>query len=162
MSSFDTTRAEFGPPSTNRHLDDLKTPLHLLPKLRLPSAAQMEPESYHHPDDYEVPGDSSDEDNYASDSEAVVRSSAIALVPGGATEGVDIVEDPVHFHGKTSIQGLVDATRKYRHMLLKQSGGPSVHAPMNQTPGGELLSHHRRLKYWQSPIVSVRYTNFDR
>jgi hypothetical protein len=163
MSFFDATmRAESGPASANRHLDDLKTPLHLLPKLRLPSAAQMDPEC--HLDDYEVPDsdNSSDEDNYASSDSEMPRSSATALAPGRATEGVGIVEDPVHFHGKTSIQGLVDATRKYRHMLLKQLGGPSVHVSMDQTPGGELLSHHRRSKYWRSPIVSVRCTNFDR
>lgn len=160
MSSFDaTTGAEFGAPSTNRHLDDLKTPLHLLPELRLPSAAQMEPECYR--DDKVPEGDNSDDENNStsSDSEAMARLSAAASAPGGATGGADIVEDPVHFHGKTSIQGLVDATRKYRHMLLQQSWGPSVHAPMDQS---ELLSHHRRLKYWRSPIVSVRYTNFHR
>lgn len=166
MSFFDATmRAESGPASANRHLDDLKTPLHLVPKIRLPSPAPMDPEYCRQLDDYEVPDsdNSSDEDNYASpDSEAMPRSSATTLSSGRVTEGVGIVEDPVHFHGKTSIQGLVDATRKYRHMLLKQSGSASVNMLMDQTPGSELLSHHRRPKYWRSPMVSVRCTNFDR
>lgn len=163
MASFNaTTRTESGRPSTSRHLDDLKTPLYPLPELRSSSAWT---ERHRRRNDYEVANsDNSSDENYntSSDSEVVARSSLTALE--GATKPVDIVEDPqtVRFHGKTSVHVLLDAARKYRQMLLKQSGDPSVHIPMDmdQAPSRELLSRRRR-QYWQSPKVSACYTYVD-
>lgn len=153
-------------PSPDRHLDELKTPLHLLPELRLSSSAQIEHERYRHHsrDVMDEFGDSDTpcspgENSNASDSDAMVQPSATALTLRGAAERVDFAEDPqtVRFHGKTSVLGLVDATRKYRQMLLNQSGPPGVQAPIGQIPDNSSLCCHRRLHFWRSPKVSFLF-----
>lgn len=147
-------------PSPDRRLDELKT---LLPELRLSPSAQIEHEQYRHRGrdardefgDSDSPG-SFGENSNALDFDAMVQPSATALTLRGAAERVDFAEDPqtVRFHGKTSVLGLVDATRKYRQMLLNQPGSPGVQAPIGQIPDNSSLCCRRRRHYWRSPRVS--------
>ena len=150
-------------PSLDRHLDELKTPLHLLPELRLSSSAQIEHERYrHHGRDVKDEfGDSDSPCSFggssnASDSGAMAQPSASALTLRGGAERVDFAEDPqtVRFHGKTSVRDLVDATRKYRQMLLNQSGSPGVQAPISDNSS---LYRYRRQHFWRSPEVSFLF-----
>ncbi len=103
---------------------------------------------------------SGEDDDSSSDSEAMGRSATLQR----STEPADFAEDPqiARFHGKTSVQGLVvDATRKYRQMLLNQSRGLGPHGFMEQTPSNlPLQCSHQRPEYWQTPKVSVHHANY--
>jgi hypothetical protein len=153
-------------PSPERHLDDLKTPLHLLPELRLSSSARIEHERYRRREhDVEDGFEDSDDlascgENYnTSDSEAMTNSFATALNIRGALERVDFAEHPqsVRFHGRTSVPGLVDATRKYRQMIFDQSGSPDVLMPKDQMTDEPFFCRNRRPEYWQTPKVSFGF-----
>ncbi|KAF8345885.1 fungal-specific transcription factor domain-containing protein [Amanita rubescens] len=153
-------------PSPERQPDDLKTPLHLLPELRLSSSARIEHEHYHHRghDGFEDSDNtaSSGENYNTSDSEAMAKSFATALTIRGALERVDFAEDPqsVRFHGRTSVQGLVDATRKYRRMLFDQSGSPGVLMPQGQITDDSLLCRDRRPEYWRTPKWELAWEGY--
>jgi hypothetical protein len=152
-------------PSPDRHLDEVKTPLHLLPELRLSSSARIEHERYRYrcrdAENEVADSDSpcSSDENLSSDSGDMARSPATALTIRGAIERVDFAEDPetVRFHGRTSVHSLVDATRKYRQMLLNQSGRRGVQDPIGEIPEDSSLCRHRRLYYWRSPKVSCSF-----
>lgn len=162
MPSSDAKKTNEPPrPSPEHHSDDLKTPLHLLPELRLSSSARTEHERYRRrghdaEDGFENSDDLAGENYNTSGSEAMTKSFNTALNIRGALERVDFAEDPmsVRFHGRTSVQGLVDATRKYRQMIFDQSGSPDVLMPKDKMTDESFLCRDRRPEYWQTPKVS--------
>ncbi|KAK2463231.1 hypothetical protein APHAL10511_004886 [Amanita phalloides] len=140
------------------HPDDMKTPLHLLPGPSLSCKRRILDEL-----DSDSPA-SGENHTTSSDSEPLPRPVATALTLRGTGEHCDIAEDPrsVRFHGRTSVQGIVDATRKYRQMLLKQSGNSNVHTLRGHLPDNNLMLYRdRRPEFWQTPKWELAWETYQ-
>lgn len=146
-------------PNLRPKTDDFETPLSLLPTPRLTSVTAPRKEHRHRRwEKRESSRDvwSSDEELPTSTDSEPVAASATNLLTLRGTEGVLLADDAgsARFHGRGSVPGLADATRKLKGMLLEDSNPQHVHPDIGY--------HHplRRPYFWRTPQWELTWEGY--
>ncbi|KAJ3517259.1 hypothetical protein NLJ89_g629 [Agrocybe chaxingu] len=145
-------------------------PTLVTPSSRTSHLFRPHPRSKRHPPNFHayrdanpISDDESDDDSASSsqtEEEVVVTSSLagrtnIALV---ASENDDTANDNnIRFHGRSTTAGLVEATRIFKHMHIKETMSQMKRDASPTSPDNEIVAQTRRPQFWAKPNWEFEY-----
>lgn len=110
-------------------------------------------------DHYISEGDYSTEASSSSDTDEMVITSLggrerITLRASEADDAQD--DNTIRFHGRSSTAGLVEKTRQFKHMHMRETLSPTqLESTSPISPDNKTVAQTRRPEFWQTPHVSI-------
>uniref|UniRef100_A0A8H7Y582 Zn(2)-C6 fungal-type domain-containing protein n=1 Tax=Psilocybe cubensis TaxID=181762 RepID=A0A8H7Y582_PSICU len=151
-----TLNPEVFPPPVSTHLV-----FHSQPRRARQSRILSDTSFLAYRDNLDLTEDSDTETSSSSETEEIVITSIVGRtkITLRASENDDSDDDNnIRFHGRSSTAGLVETTRQFKHMHMRDTLGsnrPSNDLPVS--PDNRSVAQTRRPQFWQTPVWESQY-----